>query len=143
MARDRQIESIRQFAEDNEVEIKAWFEDKTELKDVLLRPGIHAMLAHDGAFQMVICERIWAISHSMEFLAPFLKELDRLGARLETVTPLWDRVSQQYRRRARFLPVRPRVPTLAPITKAGGYHVARPAHLHFAHLVRRDLMPMR
>ncbi len=140
---DQQKESIRRFAEENGMEIAAWFGDKADVQDVLSRPGIRAMLACDGAFESVICERIWAISHSREFLTPFLRELDRRGARLETVAPLWDCVSQQCRRRAKSLSILPQIISPAPNTKTGGYHVARPAHLHFAHLVRREFIPMR
>ena len=143
LGRDQQKESIRRFAEENRMEIVAWFEDKADVQDVLSRPGIRAMLAYNGAFESILCERIWAISHSMEFLTPFLRELDRRGARLETVAPLWDCVSQQCRRRAKSLSTLPQIISPASISKTGGYHVARPAHLHFVHLVRRDFIPMR
>jgi hypothetical protein len=143
MARDRQIESIKRFAEENGIEIKAWFEDTAECKEVLSRPGIQSMLSYSGAFQMVICEHIWAFSQSLESLTPFLKELTSRGACLETATPSWDCISQQHRRWAKSLPARPQILSPASIGKPGDYHVAKPAHLYFAHLVRRDFITMR
>jgi DNA invertase Pin-like site-specific DNA recombinase len=143
IARDRQIESIKQFAEVNGIEINAWFEDTAECMDVLSRPGIQSMLNYGGAFPMVICERISALAPSLEMLAPFLKELESRGVRVETASPSWDCVSQQYRRRAKSLPARPRIPPPASIGSTGGHRVARPARLYFAHLVHRDFIPMR
>jgi hypothetical protein len=142
-ARDRQIENIKRFAEENDIEIVEWFEDAAESKDVLARPGIQSMLGYGGAFQIVICDRMLAIAQSLEILTPFLKELESRGARLEAATPSWDCVSQQCRRRAKSLPVRPQILTPTATGKSGGYRAARPAHLYFAHLVRRDFVPMR
>jgi hypothetical protein len=118
-----------------------WFEDNTDMKEVLARPGIQALLAYRGPFQSLICERFWAVSRSRKYLRPFLEELDRRGIQFETVTPLGDSISQP--RREKPAPIRPQVPSPAPIDKTAGYHVAKPDHLHFERMVHRFYIPMR
>jgi DNA invertase Pin-like site-specific DNA recombinase len=136
--RSCQVELIAQYASDKDTEIIGWFEDEMYNEDILKRPGIQALLSYDKPYDLLICERVWALSRSMGALEPFFKELDRRGVKLECATTMWDCVSQQCRRRfrgpARAKP-RPARPVAEP-QKAERARVARPAHLHFAHLVK-------
>jgi len=134
--RSCQAELIKQYAADNGIEIVAWFEDEMYREDLLMRPGIQALLANDKPYDIVLCERVWALSRSMAMLEPFFKELDRRGVSFESATTMWDCVSQMCRRR--FSPtlgeLRPAPPVVSR-PEAGRVRVARPAHLNFVHLL--------
>lgn len=134
--RSCQVELIRQYAADNDIEIVGWFEDEMYNEDVIMRPGIQALLAFDQPCDLILCERVWALSRSMAVLEPFFKELDRRGLGFESATTMWDCVSQRCRRR--FSPaLREHWSALPEVTpgEGGRVHVERPAHLHFAHLL--------
>jgi len=138
--RSCQVELIAQYASDKDMEIIGWFEDEMYIEDVLARPGIRALLSCDKPYDLLICERVWALSRSMGALEPFFKELDRRGVKLECATTMWDCVSQQCRRRFRGQgrakpPQPPPVPAQKEVNRAA---VARPAHLHFAHLIKQQ-----
>jgi hypothetical protein len=135
--RSCQMELIKQFAADNGIEILAWFEDEMYNEDILTRPGVQALLAFSQPYNMVLCERVWAFSRSMAPLESFFRELDRRSVKLESTTTMWDCVSQKCRRRFNPLltELRPERPVIrhAPTRHV---RVARPSHLHFAHLLR-------
>lgn len=97
VGRREQKELIRQYAEENDIEIVAWFEDEIYEEDVLARPGIQGLLASDTGCDCVLVERVWSLSRSPKEVRRFLKELDRQGARLESATVLWDCTSQMAR----------------------------------------------
>ncbi len=138
LTRSRQIELIKQFAADHEIEIVAWFEDTICDKDVLERPGVQALLACREAYDRVICERVWALSRSMAALEPFFRELDRRGVGFESATSTWDCVSQQSRRRSKLLPVLPKTAqSTAAMEGRVRYQVAKPARLNFVHLIHQ------
>ncbi len=133
-----QDERMKQFAADHGIEIVGWFADDTSGMSILKRPGIQALLACDRTFDVVLCERAWALSRSMTDLEPFFQELDRRGLKLRCSTLLWDRVSQQCRRRSESLPVLPRVPSVPGTSvRSHRYHVARPVRMNFAGLVHQ------
>jgi DNA invertase Pin-like site-specific DNA recombinase len=134
--RRKQIESISKFASEHQIEIVAWFEDETCTDQVLMRPGIQALLACDKPYDLVICERVWALSRSMKALEPFLTELDRRGVGFDCAASMWDVASQQCRRRSKNLPL---IPALlqhpAEVEPVSRVRVAKPARLNFEHLV--------
>jgi len=136
--RSCQVELIAQYAADNEIEIIGWFEDEMYNESVLDRPGIKALLACGNPYDLVLCERVWALSRSMGALEPFFKELDKRGVKLESATTMWDCVSQQCRRRFRGAPkTSPRQPKPVVENRAVDRpRVARPSRLHFEHLVK-------
>ena len=138
IARGVQEERVKRFAADNGIEIVGWFEDETGEMDILKRPGIQAIFACGRQFDVVLCERAWVFSRSMADLEPFFQELDRRGLKLQSSTLLWDRVSQQCRRRSESLPVLPKL-RVAHHTSARSrrYHVAKPARLNFVQLVHQ------
>ena len=98
ISRKYQKELIRQFAEANNLEIVAWFEDEIYEEDILARPGIQRMLAYDGPCEVFLVERVWALSRKMATLTGFFKLLAQKKIRLETATYLWDCTSQMVRR---------------------------------------------
>jgi len=134
--RDAQMESIRRYAAGNSIEIVSWFTDEPGEENPMKRPGVRTLLSFTQPYDIVLCERVWALSRSMAVLGPFFKELDRRGAGFESAESLWDCVSQQCRRRFKSMPV---MPGIAELTgEAGGlgrYRVAKPARLNFVHLV--------
>ena len=135
--RSCQVELIAQYASDNEIDIIGWFEDEMYNEDVLRRPGIQALLSYDKPYDVVLCERVWALSRSMAVLEPFFKELDRRGVSFEAATTMWDCVSQKCRHR--FAPSGAAPKTSLPQVardKDVKPHVARPEHLHFEYLVK-------
>lgn len=131
--RSRQEERIKAFAAENGLEIVAWFTDEAKEDDLLNRPGIQALLASCRSCGVVVCERAWVLARSIAALKPFFRELDRRGMEFECAELMWDRVSQQCRRRSGSLPV-----VMPQGWRAGGkrrYRVAKPARLHFVHIV--------
>ncbi len=135
--RSCQVELIAQYAADNDIDIIGWFEDEMYNEDLLTRPGIQALLACGKPYDLVLCERVWALSRSMSKLEPFFKEIDRRGVCLVSATTMWDCVSQKVRHR--FNPSRTQqqvVPPLIAPPENARPRIARPAHLHFEHLVR-------
>ena len=136
--RSGQVELIAQYASDNGIDIIGWFEDEMYVEDVLMRPGIRALLAYDKPYDVVLCERVWALSRAMASLEPFFQELDRRGVSFEAATTMWDCVSQKCRHR--FSPPRAQVqPKQVVEAREAGMraHVTRPAHLHFEYLAHR------
>jgi hypothetical protein len=138
ISRKCQAELISQYAVENGIEIVAWMEDEMYNEDVLMRPGIQELLAFDQPYDMVLCERVWALSRSMAVLEPFFKELDRRKVGFESATTMWDCVSQRCRRR--FSPtLKELAPALpAPVvarSEVHRIHVSRPNRLRFAHLL--------
>ena len=135
--RSCQAELIKQYAVDNGIEIVGWLEDEMYNEDVLMRPGIQALLAFDKPYDLVLCERVWALSRSMAVLEPFFKELDRRKVGFESATTMWDCVSQRCRRR--FSPMLRDAPVSAPAVttrvERKRVHVLRPGRLRFAHLL--------
>ena len=136
ISRSCQAELIKQYAGDNGIEIVGWMEDEMYNEDVLMRPGIQELLAFDKPYDLVLCERVWALSRSMAALEPFFKELDRRKVGFESATTMWDCVSQRCRRR--FSPTLREAPALPPVVmrvEKNRVHVSRPGRLRFAHLL--------
>jgi len=136
--RSGQVELIAQYASDNGIDIIGWFEDEMYIEDVLTRPGIRALLAYDKPYDVVLCERVWALSRSMACLEPFFQELDRRGVGFEAATTMWDCVSQKCRHR--FSPPRAQAQATRVVEAYEEHvkcHVSRPEHLHFQYLAAK------
>jgi hypothetical protein len=136
ISRSYQADLIRKHASENDIEIMAWFEDEAYNEDVMTRPGIQALLAFGKPYDLVLCERVWALSRSTAVLEPFFEELDDRRVKFAAATTMWDCVSQKCRRR--FDPLRTPVPhPVVAVANPGANraHMRRPAHLHFASLV--------
>jgi hypothetical protein len=91
--------AIEKYASENGIEIISWFEDEMYNESVLGRPGIRALLAFNDPYDLVLTERVWALSRYMGVLERFFAELDRRGKTFDCATLLWDCVSQKCRRR--------------------------------------------
>ncbi len=136
ISRSYQADLIRKYGVENGIDILAWFEDEAYNEDVLTRPGVQALLAFGQPYDIVLCERVWALSRSTAVLEPFFEELDHRRVKFEAATTMWDCVSQKCRRR--FSPLR--TPVARPAVAVASSrdhraHVRRPAHVHFASLV--------
>ena len=98
ITRAYQKELIRQFAEENDIEVVAWFEDEIYDEDILTRPGIQKILAYEKPYDIFLVERVWALSRKMTTLNTFLKVLARKRVTFSAATYLWDCTSQMVRR---------------------------------------------
>ena len=130
--RSAQRELLRQYAEENDIEIVAWFEDEVYNEDILSRPGIQQLLGCEKECDCVLVERVWALSRQWPMLRGFLKALELHGRQLESATLLWDCVSQQCRKfsggeKPAFQP--PAEP--APIADSKSKRVRKPKRLNF------------
>ncbi len=136
IARAAQREAITCYAAENGIEISGWFEDEAYQADVLGRPGIDRLLACVRPGDTVLVERVWSLSRRWPLLEPFLLELQRRGARLESARLLWDCISQ----RARHFGTE-RKPAHAwaeeAVPKAAASAIGKPDHLFFADLRHR------
>lgn len=139
ISRKYQKELIRQFAENNNLEIVAWFEDERYEEDILARPGIQRMLAYDGPCEVFLVERVWALSRKMATLTGFFKLLAQKKIRLETATYLWDCTSQMVRRQlsAGTAPAKVMEPVM--VTKEPRkVAIRRPERFHFGWAFNRQ-----
>ena len=99
ISRDFQKEGIRLYAADKGIEVVGWFEDSAYKEDVMVRPGIMAMLQYEGQYDMVLVERVWCFARKLSALEGIFRAFDRKKVKLQAATVLWDCVSQQVRRR--------------------------------------------
>jgi hypothetical protein len=124
---------ISQFAEENDIEVVAWFEDEVYDEEILTRPGIKNMLAYENPYDMVLVERVWALSRKIGILAGFLKVLAQKKVTLGTATYLWDCTSQMVRHQ--FTGKAPAAAkAVEPVTAAEAPHAAavrKPETVHF------------
>jgi hypothetical protein len=89
---------ITRFAEENGIEVVAWFEDEVYDEDVFTRPGIQKMLSYKKPYDIFLVERVWALSRKMFILTGFFNVLGQKKVRLHIATLLWDCTSQMVRR---------------------------------------------
>jgi DNA invertase Pin-like site-specific DNA recombinase len=136
--REYQKELIRQYAEDNKIEIVAWFEDQIYNEDVMSRTGIKSLLDYKGEYETVLVERVWALTRRMADLEPFFKELENKGVLFEAATTMWDCVSQMVRRRFTPTLYQPKAETPIEVVaeKQEKAAVSKPKRLVFADLVK-------
>jgi len=134
IGRGEQKELVRQYAEENGIEIVAWFEDEIYEEKILSRPGIQKLLASCHGCECLLVERVWCLSRSPEEVRAFLKELDRQGVTLESTTVLWDCTSQMARWYYRGDPMSRRVQRPSIEVKPGRIRTSRPATLRFSGL---------
>ena len=139
ISRNYQKELINKFAEENGLEIVAWFEDKMYEEDILARPGIKELLAYEGPYEVFLMERIWALSRKMGTLAGFLKVLEQKKVQVETATYLWDCTSQMVRRAVTTKPVASAVvKPLVTKEDAKKAAISRPEKLNFGWAFHRQ-----
>lgn len=139
ISREAQKELIRQYAQESDIEIVAWFEDEIYQENILARPGIMKLLASTESCDTVLVERVWSLSRKSEDLRGFLKALDAKGKKLQSTSILWDCVSQMARWYYRRKDVGPRACQIvkAEETASEAKKVARPQRLAFLNLKRK------
>ncbi|MCZ7586669.1 MAG: recombinase family protein [Deltaproteobacteria bacterium] len=133
IGRESQKELIKQYAAENGIDIVAWFEDDLYNEDVLSRPGVQELLANRDQYQLVLVERVWALSRLWSVCERFFEELERADLRLESATTMWDCVSQMARRRFDKTLKTPKLrPARDVVTRrdAEPVRIKRPARLH-------------
>lgn len=137
---DEQLTRIRARAAADDVELVAVFRDELYEEDPTQRPGLARMCVCKMDVDVVLVDRVWAISRDWRVLRPFLKEMKECGVGLECASLLWDCVSQMTRNFFRSKPVR--LPTCAAPERektVARAPVRRPAQLHFAGIRRAVL----
>ncbi len=138
ISRAAQREAIRRHAAENDIEIAGWFEDEAYNADVLAREGVHRLLDCLAPGDTVLVERVWSLSRRWPVLEPFLAELQRRGARLESAAWLWDCISQRARHfGTERKPAQAWAPEAVPAEAARPVAIEKPDRLFFADLVHR------
>lgn len=135
IGRDEQRATIERHASENDIEIVSWFEDEVYTDDLFARPGVQQMLSGADDVDMILVERIWALSRNWAEVRRFEQEMDTRGKRVAAATMLWDCVSMMARQFYR--PEKHRVPAAAPVTQTAGVRTQRrrvhkPASLFFS-----------
>jgi DNA invertase Pin-like site-specific DNA recombinase len=137
ISREAQKTAIRQHAAEAGIEIVSWFEDEAYNEDIVGRDGIRALFASASAGEILLVERVWALSRNWKALEAFMSELDYRGMKLESATTLWDCTSQRARQfHADRKASRPTVCPLVPAPDTAR-EIARPEHLFFSGLARK------
>ncbi|MBN1656249.1 MAG: recombinase family protein [Deltaproteobacteria bacterium] len=95
--REFQKARIKQYAEENGIEIIAWFEDEVYNEHLFSRSGLKQMVACDKKCEYVLVERVAAVSRKWVEVKALLAALGTKRRRMECVTTLWDCVSQMVR----------------------------------------------
>ncbi len=137
--RATQREKIEAWAAENNIEILNWYEDKIYAEDLFDRSGIQSMLADDSGADLVVVERVWALSRNWAEVKTLLARLEAKGARLEASSTLWDCVSQMSRHHYTTGGLRHRemcALEASPKKKKARSGLRRPATMHFAGLAR-------
>lgn len=99
ISRQYQKELIQKYAIENDIEIVRWFEDEKYEEDVLSRSGVRNMMDCPDCCDMILVERVWALSRSWATLKTVFAAMDARGMAMESTTTMWDCVSQMCRRR--------------------------------------------
>lgn len=88
---------ILKYAQQENIELIGIFEDEKFTEDCAIRPGVNRMLNCKENYELVLVERVWALSRRTKELKALMEKLDRRGARLVASSYLWDCVSQHVR----------------------------------------------
>lgn len=95
---DQRIRMMK-FAQKEGIELVCVYEDETYTEDFTNRPGIRKAVETLEPTDVLLVERVWAVSRKRKEIEPFLKRLDRQNVQLVASSYLWDCVSQQVRHR--------------------------------------------
>lgn len=140
ITREEQKKAVIAYAAKNGIEILDIFEDEGESADILDRPGVKKLLACKLGGDLVLVERIWALSRNMKALRTFFTELEARNVKLEAATTLWDCASQMTRH---HFATRKGAAETTPAERVelpagAGYKVRRPAQLYFLNVGRNS-----
>jgi hypothetical protein len=134
--RQAQKDQIRQYAQENDIEIVVWFEDEQYDEEITRRPGVHRMLAFTDPVDCVLVERVWCFSRSWKKVRKLMDALHEKGVKLESCTWLWDCVSVLSRHHGRNPAPRHCAETVQAeepqlVVQLEKIKIGRPARLHF------------
>jgi hypothetical protein len=88
---------IEEYAKENNITIVAWFEEEAYEESPLARPKLKEALAYKEPYDVVLIERVWAISRKWTEVLGVIKAWEAKNARLECATTMWDCVSMMAR----------------------------------------------
>ena len=132
ISRESQKKLIEQYAKENDIEITGWFEDEVYNEDVYSRPGFQRLLSCNKCCDMLLVERVWAISRKNSVLERVFDDIENRGLKFETATYLWDCASQFSRRRfCENLKKTRKIHTMVTSAEAGNVKIRRPQKLNF------------
>jgi DNA invertase Pin-like site-specific DNA recombinase len=97
--KEDQILRIKKYAEKENIELVGIYEDDGSSMNCLNRPGVNRLLNCNEHYDLVLVERVWALSRKMKEMEPFLKVLESKRVPLVATSYLWDHVSQRVRHR--------------------------------------------
>ena len=90
---------ILKHADKENLELVCIYVDAFFTENPLDRPGVNKVFNTSEEFDVVLVERVWALSSKMKDLKPVLTNLDARRIPLVATSHLWDCVSQRVRRR--------------------------------------------
>lgn len=96
--KDQRLRILKHVEKEN-LELVCIYEDDCFTENVMDRPGVNRILHCKEEFDVVLVERVWALSRKMKELKPFIAELQARNVPLVATSYLWDCVSQQVRHR--------------------------------------------
>lgn len=99
ISKEDQRARILKHVQKENMELVCIYEDDAPTAEVFDRPGIQGLIDRKEPFDILLVERIWAISRKRQALEPLLRILDRRGVEVQASSYLWDCVSQQVRHR--------------------------------------------
>jgi len=90
---------ILKHADKQNLELVCIYEDELFTENPLDRPGVNKVFNTSEEFDVVLVERVWALSSKMKDLKPVLANLETRRVPLVATSYLWDCVSQRVRHR--------------------------------------------
>jgi len=88
---------IEEYAKENGIEIVAWFEEAGNEENPMARPKLKEAMAYGEPHELVLMERVWAISRKWKEVRGVMEAFEAKGAHLECATRLWDCTSMMAR----------------------------------------------
>jgi hypothetical protein len=92
-----QKERIEEYAKENGITIVAWFEEEGYGETPMARPKLREALAYNEPYELVLMERVWAISRKWKEVRGVIELFEAKKASVECATRLWDCVSMMAR----------------------------------------------
>ena len=99
ISKESQLEKIYKYAQRENIEVVAVYEDEKWSENFTTRPGVQKVMDCKEKVDAVLVDRVWCFSRKMSELKPFVEELEKNNEQLVSATCLWDCVSQQIRQR--------------------------------------------
>jgi hypothetical protein len=88
---------IEEYAKDNNITIVAWFEEEACEENLSARPKLTEALAYHERYDVVLLERVWAISRKWREVRSVIEAFEAKKVHVEYATTMWDCVSMMAR----------------------------------------------